>query len=326
MISVIIPAYNAATRIAPCLESVISQNYDDIEIIAVDDASTDDTGKIIRGILESSGRKYRVITHERNKGVSAARNSGIDASSGEYICSVDADDVIREDFVSSLHAAVSSGKYELSFCGFVDRFTDGRNDVDIFPAMCGGVYCGEDLILGNNIPAVWSCMYSADFLRRNNLRFLAGCSSGEDIDFITRALCRAENVIVVPKCLYIYMHHAEMSSVRDNDTISKKITRYVHNTDAQKFTAEYLAEYAKSRVLRDMAVKILMPQNVIRRLNFAAMKNDRDEYNAILNDGEAMRNLRRGMSFFTFRRKPEVFMKALMIMIMPGMYYRLRKI
>ena len=325
MISVIIPAFNAAKRIAACLESVISQNYADIEIIVVDDYSCDDTGKIAREILDASGRKFRVITNDRNRGVSAARNTGIDVSQGKYICFVDADDVIRENFVSCLHDVILSRECDISFCGFVDRFTDGRSDADIVPADGEEISCGEDFILCGNIPAVWACMYGAEFLRRNNLRFTEGCSSGEDIDFITRALCRAESVSFVRECLYIYMHHPEMGSVRDNDTFSKQITRYGHNTIAQKHTAEYLCEYAKSCELREIAGRILLPQSVIRRLNLAAMKRNWAEYDSVLRDGEAMKILRRGICFFTLRRKPEVFMKAVMIMIMPGIYYGVRK-
>ena len=323
-VSIIIPAYNASSRIIPCLESVIAQTYPDIEIIVVDDGSCDDTGNIAREVLKSSGRNYTVTAHGHNKGVSAARNSGIDASSGEYICFADGDDVLRENFVSCLYDAIGGGNCDVSFCGFTDRFTDGRRDVDILPSGAACVSCEEKFILSREIPAVWCCMYRADFLRRCNLRFIDGCSYGEDIDFITRSLCRAGNAAFVPECLYIYIHHDGMGSVRDNDTERKRLMRYEHNTIAQACTAEYLCEHAKSRGLRDMAGKILMPQNVIRRLSLSAMRNDAGGYKAILNDGESMRILRRGLCFFTLRNKPEVFMKAVMIMIMPGMYYRMR--
>lgn len=325
-VSVIIPACNIAARIRPCLESIIAQDYPDIEIIVVDDASGDGTGDIAREVLGSSGRRHKVITHARNKGVSAARNTGLEASRGEYVCFVDGDDFVRENFVSSLHVEISRNDCDLSFCGLTDRFTDGRKDVDILTAEgkpC--VSCGENIILSGWIPPMWCCMYRADFLKAGGLVFLEGCSSGEDVDFITRALCRAERVTFTEEYLYIYMHHDDMGSVKDNSTRDKKILRYEHNTNAQISTAKYLVERAKSRELRDMAGKILMPQSVVRRLNLAAMKDDREGWESLLSDSENMRVLREGLCRYTWRRKPEVFMKALMIVMMPGMYYVLRR-
>ena len=325
LVSVIVPAYNAASRIRPCLESIAAQDYWDIEIIVVDDASADGTGETARKILEASGRDYSVITHESNKGVSSARNTGLENSSGKYICFVDSDDVVRENFVSLLHASIADGKCDVSFCGFTDRFTDGRKDVGIISS-CGEPHIsgGEKFILRGEVPPVWSCIYRADFLRQFGILFLEGCSSGEDIDFITRAFCRADRVTFVREYLYVYVHHEGMTSIRDNDTREKRLLRYEHNTAAQLNTAEYLRDYAKSKSLRDMAGKILVPQNVIRHLNISAMKSDREGYVSLLKDAEAMKNLRNALSFFTLKHKPEVFMKALMLKYFSEIYYMMR--
>ena len=325
MISVIIPAYNAASRIRLTLESVIAQNYDDIEIILVDDSSTDDTGKIAREILESSGRNYKLITHGHNKGVSSARNTGLYASHGEYICFVDADDLLRENFVQCLHSEISRGEYDIVFCGLTDRFTDGRNDVEMtFTRGISRGCPGENVIMNNSVPPFMCCMYASGFLKRFGLAFHEGCTSGEDVEFQIKAFCMAGRVSFADECPYIYMHHSEMGSLRDNDTREKRILRYEHNTQAQIRTAEYLLSHSDSERVKELAGKILMPQNVIRRLNLAAMKNDRAEYDSIRKDDSAMKILRRSFCLYTLRKKSEVFMKALMIMTMPGIYYRIR--
>lgn len=325
MISVIIPAYNAASRIALTLESVIAQNYDDIEIIVVDDASCDGTGKIAREILSSSGRNYTLIAHTKNAGVSSARNTGLKASHGEYICFVDADDILRENFVSCLHAEISQGEYDIAFCGLTDRFTDGRNDVEMtFTCGLSRGCSGENVIMNDSVPPFMCCMYSADFLKRFGLTFHDGCSSGEDVEFQVKAFCMAGRVSFTNECPYIYMHHSEMGSLRDNDTRGKRILRYEHNTQAQIRTAEYIITHSDSQRVKELAGKILMPQNVIRRLNLAAMKNNRAEYDSIRRSESAMKILRRAFCVYTLRKKSEVFMKALMIVIMPGIYYRMR--
>ena len=86
LISVVVPAYNTESRIAYSLESIIAQDYPNLEIIVVNDASTDDTESAARKILESCGRPFSVITHKENRGVSAARNTGIDAMKGGFLC------------------------------------------------------------------------------------------------------------------------------------------------------------------------------------------------------------------------------------------------
>ena len=180
-VSVVIPAYNASSRIRPCLESIIAQDYADIEIVVVDDASSDGTGDIAREVLGLSGRRHKVITHERNSGECAARNTGLENAEGRYVCFVDADDVIREKFVSSLHDAIMTGKCEVSFCGLIDRFTDGRPDKNMLHARGKPrVLSGEDMILSGLIPPVWCCMYDAGFLRGCGLAFHAGCTAGGD--------------------------------------------------------------------------------------------------------------------------------------------------
>lgn len=324
-VSIIIPACNAASRIRMTLESVTAQDYGDVEIIVVDDASSDDTGMIAREILGSSGRNCTVLAHGVNMGVSSARNTGFDVSRGKYVCFVDADDLLRADFVSGLYAEISRGKYDIAFCGLTDRFTDGRSDKEMFfsRGISRGI-AGANVIMNDTVPPFMCCMYSADFLRKYELRFHEGCTSGEDTEFQMKAFCMAGSVTFTQEAPYIYMHHNEMGSVRDNDTREKRILRYGHNTQAQTRTAEYLAKHSASESVRELAVKILMPQSVIRRLNLSAMKHDRAGYNSLLNDNKAMNILRRALCFYTLRRKPEVFMKALTVMVMPGIYYRVR--
>ena len=88
--SIIVPAYNVAQYIEECIESILNQDYDNYEIIVVDDGATDETPKILDEIASKS-EKVRVI-HQKNGGLSAARNSGIEAASGEYILFLDGDD------------------------------------------------------------------------------------------------------------------------------------------------------------------------------------------------------------------------------------------
>ena len=99
LISVVVPAYNAEKLIACSLESIIAQDYPNIEIIVVNDASTDTTEQAARRVLEGCGRPFSIITHTKNCGVSAARNTGIDSMKGEFVWFLDADDMAENNLV-----------------------------------------------------------------------------------------------------------------------------------------------------------------------------------------------------------------------------------
>jgi glycosyltransferase involved in cell wall biosynthesis len=108
MVSVIIPLYNYQKYISGCIRSVLMQDYDDMEIIVVDDCSTDDSYKIACGFI---GPKLKVIRHDKNRGYSAAKNTGIRASIGKYICLIDADDMLMAGSIwSRVKMLVKTGK------------------------------------------------------------------------------------------------------------------------------------------------------------------------------------------------------------------------
>lgn len=326
LISVIIPAYNAESRIKFTLESITAQDYDNIEIIVINDASTDETGKISAQLLTDSGRNFKIINHSHNMGVCASRNTGLKNSSGKYIAFIDADDLIAKNFISCLHELITQNNSDIAFCGLVDRFTDGKPDKNVHPVKHAfNMTSGGDFIINKAVPAVWCCLYDKNFLDKYNLLFLEGCTSGEDIDFINRAICMAEKVSFTEKCLYIYMHHSQMGSIRDNDTIEKKFKRYEDNTNAQINTAKYLAENASSEKVKYLAENILTPQTIIRQANIFIMKHDRAGYKTFIHDEEKRKILYRSQKIYILVKNFEVFCKGFLLLHMPNLYYLARK-
>ena len=119
MVSIIVPVYNAARYIAETIEMVNAQTYKDWELILVDDASKDDSVAVIENIIKSQGKRIRLIRKNKNEGAAAARNSGIDAASGQYIAFLDADDIWKPEklekqirFMEEKEAAFSFHSYE----------------------------------------------------------------------------------------------------------------------------------------------------------------------------------------------------------------------
>lgn len=103
-ISIIVPIYNVADYVKDCIESIIVQTYPDIELIVIDDRGNDNSMQIVNALLEraSSGLSIKIITHNQNKGLSAARNTGIRNSSGDYLYFLDSDDMIVSDCIERM--------------------------------------------------------------------------------------------------------------------------------------------------------------------------------------------------------------------------------
>ena len=325
LVSVIVPTYNGEKFIAQTLESIINQDYENLEIIFVNDASTDNTLNIAEKILKNSKRKFKIINHEKNSGVSTARNTGLDASGGEYVCFCDGDDMLKKNFISALMNEILKDESDISFCGSLDHFEDGRAD----EFHCVNIKNSSPLdgeqalymrIFKPIAPVLCSIIFKKSLIIKNQIRFHDGCIAFEDIEFELKAFCHAEKVSFIHDCLYIYNH---IGSICDNDTPDKKVRRYIHSSQAHRRAAEYLSLHAPSERVKFCADNMLMPEAIIRKFTIEARKNDKAAYKNLCNDKKIREVLRRSIKFVF--RKPELFFKSLMLLYVPKLYYFLRK-
>lgn len=122
-ISVIVVVYNAVLTISRMLDSILAQNFDDFEIVVIDDGSTDGSEEICN---QYASRDARVrVFHQANSGVSAARQKGLDESNGEYIIHADADDYIEGEMLSRLYEKASAENADVVFCNYFNDSSDG---------------------------------------------------------------------------------------------------------------------------------------------------------------------------------------------------------
>lgn len=129
MISIIIPLYNVEFFIVECLESVISQTYKDIEIVLVNDNSTDNTIILVEKFFSNlSNIKYKIIHHDKNLGLSSARNTGLNVASGDYIYFLDGDDILETTALENLYRAITSDYYAIAISYFT-KYTEGKREV-----------------------------------------------------------------------------------------------------------------------------------------------------------------------------------------------------
>lgn len=233
MLSVIIPVFNAEDYIANCLESVLRQTLADIEVILVDDGSTDDSVKIIREHIGRDGR-IRLISQE-NRGAAAARNNGILHARGDYVGFVDADDWVDEEMFEKLSMLAIKENADIVFSGY-RIMAYGREAKRAENPFGGEVLCGDDEIfeLRKNlyggapndqscevVPVVsWTNIYRREFLIANNLRF-ENIRFSEDQCFNIRASRVASCVAVSSGVFYNYRKDNPFSVTAnfDEDTV-----------------------------------------------------------------------------------------------------------
>ncbi|HBO03255.1 MAG TPA: glycosyl transferase family 2 [Eubacterium sp.] len=207
-VSVIVPIYNVAPFVAKCIESIMQQSYKNIEIVLVDDGSTDDSGKICDE-YEKKDERITVI-HKKNAGVSAARNRGIDASTGDYVCFVDGDDYIMQDYVEYLLKLAEDNNTDIALSTKCFTSYDLKQNLDTKEV----VYSGEratEAILCYEIPiGVYNKIFTKKFLD-NGVRFEENLCIGEGFNFNTAAFQRAEFVAIGRRKIYFYRKDNENS-------------------------------------------------------------------------------------------------------------------
>ena len=142
-LSVIVPAYNSEATLERCVRSVLDQSFVDLELIIVDDGSSDSTPALLRQFSEEDGR-VRVFT-QVNSGVSAARNLGLNHAQGTYVAFLDADDWVDPRTYEKLTSAMKESGASCAACGYYLAWPDGKLDFGAAP-MDTGVYGGEEVL------------------------------------------------------------------------------------------------------------------------------------------------------------------------------------
>lgn len=217
-VSVIIPVYNVEPYLEECLNSVIRQTFPDMEILCIDDASTDHSGKLLRAYAKKDNR-IRVLCNETNGGLARARNRGLGEASGEYVLFVDSDDYIEETLLEKVLEKAPGCDVVCFDYRRMDRML-GWRDSHTYSLADGGYsgmgYLAEAVENGSLIYSACTKLYRRDFLERNQIRFPDG-RLYEDVLFCFRCLTRAERVRSFQEKLYIYR-------VRQNSVMTKALT------------------------------------------------------------------------------------------------------
>lgn len=213
LVSVIIPVYNSENCLQSCIESIQNQEHENIEIILIDDGSTDDSPIICDRCAEMD-KRIKVI-HQENKGVSSARNAGIEIARGKHIVFVDSDDTIEMTHLLLLEKEDSD--IDLVVCGVKQMSETGMMSVktsyrrQLIPEVNRETVL--EMIKNNALCYVYDKRFDRDIIMKENIRFSEGINLGEDTEFVAKYMNVCRNIQYIEENTYIYHRY-------QNETLS----------------------------------------------------------------------------------------------------------
>lgn len=231
LVSIIVPIYNAQDYLKECLKSITEQTYADLEIILIDDGSTDESLKICKEMKRDDSRI--IVIHQENKGVVAARKAGVNFSNGEYIMFVDADDFLDDRMVDSLMQ--ENKGYDLITSGFWQEY---KTPIKRYDAIEAGEYATEtqieyvveNMIMFENtyemgiIRSFWAKLWKATLVKKVFEELNEKIFCGEDGEFLYRYILQCQSIKVTDICGYHYR-------VREDSVMHSTNKRYLENID-----------------------------------------------------------------------------------------------
>ena len=264
-VSIIIPVYGVEKYIAKCLDSLVNQTLEDIEIIVVNDGSPDDSQKIIDKYVRKYPNKIKSYIKE-NGGQGSARNYGLEKSTGEYIGYVDSDDYVELDMYEKLYNLAKKDKLDIAICGSynVDEITNNKDiDLDkiIFEDMHTNAFFGR--------MAVWNKIYKRDILKNVEKKKKKWY---EDLDFTLKVLANAKKVGYINEPLYDYL--IRQGSTMNNDNLERnlEILDAFDNIKGNKKLDKY------NDIMEFLMIDHIYISAVVRVINSIGSNKEKKEY------------------------------------------------
>ena len=222
LISVIVPVYNVESCLNDCLNSIVRQSYPNLEVILVEDCSTDNSLYIVDEFVLKYGN-FKKIQHDVNSGLSKARNTGLEIAQGKYVVFIDSDDQVKEQYISNFYIVMEQNDYDFAMCDV--SYIDDNNglvttedhiiirenlfETNLIPKTHTYYLHFYEIII-NNLgiaayfwPSTWNKMYKMDIIKKNNLRFPVGYIF-EDHQFYYNYFFKCRNVAYIPRKNYNY--------------------------------------------------------------------------------------------------------------------------
>lgn len=220
LVTLIVPVYNTERYIDKCIDSLVNQTYKNIEIILVDDDSTDNCSQLCDSWAEKDSRI--TVIHKENGGVSSARNAALDIAKGDYITFADSDDFLEPDSIETLVVTLHLNNADISVGNYFFDYIDSRETVKLTSKSM--VLEKKDILknylLDLNIRTeVHNKLYKASLFQ--NTRFSEGISYAEDFEMNYKLLKQAHRLAMTDKCIYHYVQESGSSSTTEYITVPR---------------------------------------------------------------------------------------------------------
>lgn len=239
LISIIVPVYNVEKYLVECIESLLDQTYSNIEILCINDGSTDNSRAIIDSYRLQDSR-IELLEHDfncPNKGLSASRNLGIKEAKGKYICFIDSDDFISRDFIMDLYVDIEKSDADIAMASIYETYAGLTKPLVIYNTNESAISTKMKFDLAQ-LPKhnyVWNKLYRASFLRKSEILFREG-KLYEDIEWTHKIFYLANKVCTSTSAKYFYRHHSSSivavkskTWLKDRDEAWKNTIRFVQS-------------------------------------------------------------------------------------------------
>lgn len=287
LVSVLVAVYNTQDYLERCIDSIIGQTYEKIEVIIVDDGSKDESLKICKDFMKKDSR-IKVI-HQENGGLAAARNTGIRYAEGEYVCFLDSDDYIENDYIETLYKSLKRYQVDVAVCAYDREYPNGK-----VVAMC----MDSDKMIGREEAMVnmyrynsfgaysWNKMFRMDMIKKYGLIYDPELRMSQDLYFSTQYIQKIKSAYYINRPLYHYIYNEDsvcrnikktgvfqdrfMTSILAHEK-TKDLLQAEDKEIRQSFSERYVNTYMR------LTVNLYYSKNYDKRLLTMAKKNIRTD-------------------------------------------------
>lgn len=209
-VSIIVPIYNVEKYLEKCVNSILNQTYKNIEVLLVDDCSTDNSGEIAKQ-YEQKDNRCKYIKREKNGGLSAARNTGLEYATGEYLSFIDSDDWISENFILHLLQKAKEQNADITVCDYIMIDDNGKETIgNTLENLDDNSSIEEKIAYIRN--HVVTKLYNREFFMKQNLKFPEEVRRAAEMGLSIPMLTRTNKIAILKEPLYYYYQRSNSLS------------------------------------------------------------------------------------------------------------------
>lgn len=265
-VSVIVPVYNTEKYLKNCIDSLLKQNFEDYEIIVINDLSPGNAEEIINSYND---KKIVYIKNKTNKGIGYNRNLGIKKAKGEYVCFIDSDDYVKEDFISKMYNYSKENNLDLCVCDYVNVDEEGNKLKEFnLSDFCITNYEENNKILCEINLAPWNKLYKKDMLVKNKIEF-SETLKYEDLSFVALSIKNSKKIGKINEQLNYYTIHKNSETT----TRDKRVFDIFKQLDIVR------NEYKSGKYLDELTVSVLLNYTIQQRYQI-----DKDTQSKFIDD------------------------------------------